>query len=320
MNEIFTAFIFSPWGIVFICFVTIITISLLFRKPASDVEFLLTRQTATKDQHSHFSCGAHEIRGKRKYMEDRHAVVGNINGDPNMTFYAVFDGHGGALAAEYCVRRLCYNVVHNDYFPHSPKQALIGGFHETDKQFLQLAVQNRLNDGSTVIAALAMGDIIHVANTGDSRAIMVNDNGAVSPLSRDHKPNRPDELKRVNDLGGRVIKYGVHRVQGILALSRAIGDLPLKRYVIPTPEVVSVRKMEQNSFIVLGSDGIWDILSNEMVGQIVKTAASTNESPKEISKRLVNEAFVRGSQDNITAVVIDLRHKVERRPSEVSIC
>ncbi len=101
----------------------------------------------------------------------------------------------------------------------------------------------------------------------------------------------------------QVVFWGVWRVQGILAVSRAIGDKELKRYVTGSPEVESCLLGSDDDFIVLASDGIWDMLTNEEVGKICHQSIDVNSA----SKQLVEEAFNRGSQDNMTAMVVDLR-------------
>ena len=83
-----------------------------------------------------------------------------------------------------------------------------------------------------------------------------------------------------------------------------------------TPEIESCLLSSNDVFVVLASDGIWDMLSNEEVGKICMTCGDINNA----SKQLVEEAFNRGSQDNMTAMVIDLRnhkveHDVEQMPS-----
>lgn len=123
-----------------------------------------------------------------------------------------------------------------------------------------------LDDGTTAVAALFLGDRIYVANVGDSRAILVKRSGRVEALSDDHKPNRPDEAKRIRSLGGRVLFHGVWRVNGILAVSRAIGDRILKQFVTGVPEIKSCRiSPSTDAYVVLASDGLWDTLTHEDV-------------------------------------------------------
>ncbi|EKX31539.1 hypothetical protein GUITHDRAFT_83052 [Guillardia theta CCMP2712] len=103
-----------------------------------------------------------------------------------------------------------------------------------------------------------------VANVGDSRGVLCQDGRAV-PMSDDHKPNRPDERRRIELAGGMVVTVGVARVGGILAVSRAIGDSPLKQFVPATPEYKVIRRDPSQKFIILATDGLWDVVSNQEV-------------------------------------------------------
>ncbi len=94
-------------------------------------------------------------------------------------------------------------------------------------------------DGSTACACAVVGfEKVICCNAGDSRAIIVKRDGSFVALSEDHKPGRNDETKRINDLGGRVIYWGRWRVEGVLAVSRSIGDARLKPYVTAEPDIV----------------------------------------------------------------------------------
>lgn len=92
---------------------------------------------------------------------------------------------------------------------------------------------------STACACAVVGHSkVICCNAGDSRAIIVKRDGSFVPLSHDHKPGRNDETKRINDLGGRVIYWGRWRVEGVLAVSRSIGDAKLKPYVTASPDII----------------------------------------------------------------------------------
>jgi protein phosphatase 1L len=99
-------------------------------------------------------------------------------------------------------------------------------------------VSSGLFDGTTACAVTITGGKVTCCNSGDSRAIIVKRDGSAIALSEDHKPDRDDETKRISDLGGRVIHWGRWRVEGVLAVSRSIGDAKLKPYVTAEPEIV----------------------------------------------------------------------------------
>lgn len=110
-------------------------------------------------------------------------------------------------------------------------------------------------DGTTACAVSIVGNKVICCNAGDSRAIIVKRDGTAVPLSQDHKPDRNDETKRINDLGGRVIHWGRWRVEGVLAVSRSIGDAKLKPYVTAEPDIVEHEIEEDDMFLVVASDG-----------------------------------------------------------------
>lgn len=83
-------------------------------------------------------------------------------------------------------------------------------------------------------------------------------------MSIDHKPNSKDERHRVEAAGGVVVWAGTWRVGGVLAVSRAFGDKPLKRYVIATPDVREERLQGDDEFLVMASDGLWDVCMNQV--------------------------------------------------------
>ena len=100
---------------------------------------------------------------------------------------------------------------------------------------------------------------MYIANCGDSRAVLCRQGKALQ-MTDDHKPEREDEAERVELAGGQVLYWNGHRVMGILAMSRAIGDRGLRPYVIPEPEVTMLTRCEEDDFLLLASDGLWDVM------------------------------------------------------------
>ncbi|GLE00248.1 hypothetical protein PINS_up008975 [Pythium insidiosum] len=251
----------------------------------------------------HYRYGISQMQGRRPYMEDRHTAHADLNGDPTQSFYGVFDGHGGDGAANYCVQAMCQNVIREPSIAKNPVEALKKGFLKTDQEYLQIANKRNSEDGTTAVVVLTRGDQLYVAHAGDSRAILVHSSGKVTPLTSDHKPNRPDERRRVHELGGSVVFWGVWRVEGILAVSRAIGDRMLKPFVVAEPEVKELTRTAQDQYLIVASDGVWDTVSNEDAAELVMK----HDDPQAAAKHLMEEAYARGSLDNICVMVIDLR-------------
>lgn len=251
----------------------------------------------------------HEIQGNRAYMEDRYNIVGSVKGDFLSSFYGVFDGHGGARAAQFCAENMCRILTQNPVYDSDPSLALKSTFLAIDNEFLDYANTRGLDDGTTAVVCLIKNQILFVANAGDSRAIIVGRDMSFTPMSEDHKPNRPDEMLRIKKAGGCVLFRGTWRVEGILAVSRAIGDRPLKDYVTSMPEVTQKHLDSNDAFCVLASDGLWDVMTSEQVAHMLLTDHERGLDIDTCAKRLVQEAFYSGSGDNISIVIIDLRKK-----------
>lgn len=148
---------------------------------------------------------------------------------------------------------------------------------------------------------------IIAANVGDSRAVLSR-NGTAWDLTRDHKPNDPDEKARIESVGGKVIwcgdvdssgepifETGIYRVNGNLALSRAIGDRAEKPAVSAEPEIISVLVKETDDFFILATDGLWDVMSSQESVDLVKTFTEAGCETHQISKLIVEEALRRGT-------------------------
>ena len=182
-------------------------------------------------------------------------------------------------------------------------KALHSAFHECESDFIAIAGREGLRDGTTAVVALVEAKTLTIAHVGDSRGVLCRAGGETVAVTQDHKPELEPERRRIEALGGFVSHIGCWRAMGILAMSRAIGDLFLKPYVSAEPEVSSMPLQDTDEFVVLASDGVFDVFDNEQVVQIVQSASS----PQEAANLLTHSAFVAGSLDNVTAVVVALR-------------
>uniref|UniRef100_A0A7I4BN82 protein-serine/threonine phosphatase n=1 Tax=Physcomitrium patens TaxID=3218 RepID=A0A7I4BN82_PHYPA len=100
------------------------------------------------------------------------------------------------------------------------------------------------------------------------------------------------------------VAIGTWRVGGVLAVSRAFGDRLLKKYVVAEPEIQDQLITSDVEFLVLASDGLWDVVSNQDAVTMVQNVQDAQEA----AKRLTDEAYKKGSADNITCVVIRFHH------------
>jgi protein phosphatase 2C family protein 2/3 len=246
----------------------------------------------------------------RNYNEDRVSVIMNIPKPktrlgkwPSCSFFAIYDGHGGAGCADFLKDKLHTIIITQDSFPSDPGLALTNGCREAESQFLLLAEQQKPNydrSGSCAIVVLIVDKECFVANVGDSRAVMSAGRGeSMMLLSRDHRPNDDRERSRIRKNGGIVYQkprirqdqtrpeFGPHRVNpGHLSVSRTFGDIAAKlsKYggragvIVAQPEVsVFTIDPELHDFIVLGCDGIFDKIDSENVLDILWNTIKKNK-------------------------------------------
>ncbi|XP_062232272.1 probable protein phosphatase 2C 52 isoform X2 [Phragmites australis] len=245
------------------------------------------------------SCGYSSFRGKRASMEDFYDIKSSKVDDKQIDLFGIFDGHGGSRAAEYLKEHLFENLMKHPEFMTDTKLAISETYKKTDLEFLDAERNSHRDDGSTASTAVLVGDHLYVANVGDSRAVISKAGKAIA-LSEDHKPNRSDERKRIESAGGIVMWAGTWRVGGVLAMSRAFGNRLLKQFVIADPEIQEQEINDELEFLIIASDGLWDVVPNEDAVSLVKM----EEEPEAAARKLTETAFSRGSSDNITCIVV----------------
>ncbi|XP_031484462.1 probable protein phosphatase 2C 24 isoform X1 [Nymphaea colorata] len=271
--------------------------------------------------------------------------------------FAVYDGHGGSHVAMMCKERM-HRLVAEELgkgagFAGGDWRGLMKRcFARMDEEVMEACScggptpcvceqASLVTDvvGSTAVVAVIAPDVVVVANCGDSRAVLCR-SGRPVPLSTDHKPDQADELARIEASGGRVIYLNGPRVYGILAMSRAIGDKYLKPIVSSEPEVTITERSSNDECLILASDGLWDVLPNDVVCKVAwnclrgyapapsdsislavdgqKGIACIESNGKSGSRcalaamLLTKLALARRSSDNISVIVIDLKGNSKR--------
>ncbi|ESQ51437.1 hypothetical protein EUTSA_v10017797mg [Eutrema salsugineum] len=284
--------------------------------------------------------GVSSVCGRRREMEDAVAIHPSFssrkNSEYSQHYFGVYDGHGCSHVAARCRERL-HKLVQEELNSDEEeveewKTTMERSFTRMDKEVsrwsnesvesanckCELQTPDCDAVGSTAVVSVITPDKIVVANCGDSRAVLCR-NGKPVPLSTDHKPDRPDELDRIEGAGGQVIYWDCPRVLGVLAMSRAIGDNYLKPYVSCEPEV-TVTDRTDDDCLILASDGLWDVVSNETACSVASMCLRgggrrrrggqdwvSEKACMEASVLLTKLALARQSSDNVSVVVIDLR-------------
>lgn len=205
--------------------------------------------------------------------------------------------HSLGLDLDVKLRQLSIDAQHF----HIWKQTYLRTCATIDQQLEQHPRLDSFDSGTTALVIVRQGELMTIANVGDSRAVVAttDENGNLAPiqLTVDFKPNLPQESERIALSRGRVFcskdEPGVYRVwqphKGAsgLALSRAFGDHCMKEFgLISEPGVTQRHITSRDQFVILATDGVWDVISNEEAVQIVSSAPEREKS----AKRLVKEA------------------------------
>lgn len=257
------------------------------------------------------------FQGKRPTNEDEHLIYQNLesfnNNHNSVDIIGVFDGHGGPLVSKYAKDTLPKFFIKKNPKLFFDSQYTAKYINKVFKNFNSILEKDHPRaasySGSTccmgIITKDNKGKILWIINAGDSRAVLANKSGIAIPLSKDHTPNTPEERARIEAIeGGKEKIYhdgGVWRVVD-LSLSRALGDLEANPYVTPMPQVYRYRLHPDDKHIIIGCDGVWDVLSNQDAVDILKTAPKRSN----LAKLIAEEALKRGTSDNVTVVVYEI--------------
>ncbi|KAF8020700.1 hypothetical protein BT93_G1205 [Corymbia citriodora subsp. variegata] len=217
----------------------------------------------------------------------------------------VFDGHGGTDAALFVRENILRFIVEDPHFPICVKKAMKSAFLKADSAFAS-ADSLDINSGTTVLTALICERTMLIANAGDCRAVL-GKRGKAIELSKDHKPDSTSEKLRIEKLGG-VVYDGY--LKGELSVARAIGDWHMKGPegspcpLIAEPELQQTVLCEEDEFLILACDGLWDVMSSQRAVSIARKELIIHNDPEKCSRKLVREALNQDTRDNLTVVVV----------------
>lgn len=265
------------------------------------------------------------MRGWRQSMEDSHLIDVDFDGeDPtgrDVGIFGVFDGHGGQDVALFASRGMGQWVRQSkDFVKGDIKSALEAAYMRCDEELrVQTDVKCEYMGSTACVVAVTPTDIV-CANVGDSRAILVTGSDVIA-LSTDHKALLPAERARVEASGLHVTGNG--RVNGQLAMSRALGDFVFKpaaleheaQGVTCFPSVtVRRRDRDNDDFLVVACDGIWDCLRNEEVAAFVREEMSQHSDGSLVCENLCRACVASRvsapvGTDNMTMLLIRFKRE-----------
>lgn len=217
--------------------------------------------------------------------------------------FGIYDGHGGARCSSLLALLYPLYLADAPQFGSDLAGACGSSSLAMNAEILARARAGECDGGATALTLLLRGRTVFLSNTGDCRAILLThtvDAGpgggslrgtAASPspgggsvrggdlrrkprvvqLTTDHKATDADEKRRVEAAGGMILYVkGVARVNGRLAVTRAFGDADMGEVVIPDPQVAVHQLADDDEFVVLASDGLWDVMTNDAVAITVR--------------------------------------------------
>lgn len=277
-----------------------------------------------KSKFQNVNCGCAEFPGWRVDMEDATLL------DEKRGIFGVFDGHGdGGSISNFLAKHF--------------GEIWDGCENENESRVMRLEMTCRILDsrlkrierysgGSTAVVGIVTENKVTVANVGDSRAViakMVDDKCVAVPMSIDHKPDLPQERKRILSAGLTVIEERcsdgevIHKVQltenDKIALSRAFGDFdykanpelpPDEQAITSLPDIVCHERSKNDLFLILACDGVWDVMTNDECCEFVAESSKISNNVAEIGEKLLNECLKKGSQDNMSVVIVSLEEGI----------
>jgi len=286
-----------------------------------------TTKLSEESQLSNLKLGSSQMQGWRVNMEDTHLAKFNIA--PDVHLFAVFDGHAGDEVAKFVEKHFESSLTNNNSFKQQDYgKALYETFLLMDELLKSPEGQKEIAQyqqnptgpsiaGCTACVVLLVKDKIYVANAGDSRCVIATRRG-VFELTKDHKPSDPLEQQRIEKAGGLVLDG---RVNGNLNLTRALGDLDFKgndklqrheQLIIANPDIRVWNHSQEDEFLVLGCDGIWDNIEPHEVCQFISKELNKGRTPKQASENLLDfliglEGKVGSGMDNMTCIVLTFK-------------
>uniref|UniRef100_M4BCU8 PPM-type phosphatase domain-containing protein n=1 Tax=Hyaloperonospora arabidopsidis (strain Emoy2) TaxID=559515 RepID=M4BCU8_HYAAE len=281
--------------------------------------------------------GVTSLLGVRSSMEDICCCIPDLNaqlqGDQSQhqrqSFYALFDGHSGVRAASFSNQRLVPYLTAHEAFMVDTHLAFRECFARIDKEFLQKAEDESLDDGTTAAVVLIRGNRLITANIGDSRAV-VSIRGQALDIIEEQTPGRADERKRIEEQGGWVNEERELQLSKLHCMdlsdpkiqqrAERVGEA-LSRYeywafpeghdrmfrgdlVISVPECQEIEITPEFDFLILACDGLWDTIKSKEAVKYVADRLSQGYSAKQASQSLANLAIRSGSSDNVSVVIV----------------
>lgn len=256
------------------------------------------------------------IVGRRTVNEDKYNIFTNLNNEKsrrynNINYYGIYDGHGGGKISKYLEDNILKYFISKKITYPLTESYINKVFNIIQNDLVNNYYNMSYSQGSTCIIVIIYkhnnSKYIQVINLGDCRAIMCSNNIPVV-LTKDHKPDWYEEKNRIEMLGGKISYDGMdYRIKN-MSVSRSFGDIDATPYITHKPDIYKYRILSDDKFIVIGCDGLWDVLQNfEIINFVLSHMTQDNkilDNRKNIAKNLSEYAIKKGTGDNVTVIIL----------------
>ena len=269
-------------------------------------------------------------KGKRETMEDRHLVNVDFFGDGKLQLYAIFDGHGGSATVQFLEKNF-ENVLRDTIVAEKQKgtidyaQVLQKTFKVCDDMVNSDFAEREEKEGycadsgsTAAVVLISENREIFCANVGDTEFIITGLSQPLVVATTQHKPNFVDEETRIRAAGGYVSMYGVPRVNGSLAVSRAFGNCRLQsnnKKIIDAVPSIWKGVINKGDVAILACDGLWDVYSYaEAVQETLRFFENNKLELKGTASFLTEKAIKeKSSNDNVSVIIMRFNDSLESK-------
>ena len=279
-------------------------------KLKNNENFFHFNSPSTHNSYKEFSISLDKNEKYQTNMEDCFCIAKHFEEDTNKSMFCLFDGHGGIQVAKYLSKYFVdYFNRYLEKYPNENTENLFKKiFKKIDSDIKKyVSESNEIGSTGTIIyitkeydPKIGMKKMLYCANVGDSRSVLFTNNNC-KRITYEHKCSDTFEDERIKNENGFVLN---NRLNGILSVSRAFGDFNLKGKGLTSEP--SIHKTEintnVNNFVVLCTDGIWDVVNEE---DIFYLTLNNNETEK-ICKEILSLGKQRDSKDNMSCIVIKI--------------
>jgi protein phosphatase PTC2/3 len=233
--------------------------------------------------------------GTRSNMEDRYSL--SLSDKSGIILGGVYDGHGGPDVAENASKIIPKEVVMHARKGVDIKDAFKKAFRVASSEGQHLYI------GSTALAFLIQGRTLIVANAGDCRMLLIDENHNTQ-LTTDHRVTNQDEFNRLIAAGATIRGNRVYYDEFGLNISRALGDLAMKKVGVTDEPDVGVFKLPERYILIAATDGLWCYMKNEQVSKVVNFNLSAEDIGRELIRIIKIKSRKYNYLDNTTLIVL----------------